>query len=77
MAKNFPRPSGGPEPTPLGDGRAIPDGNAPTSPGYDYSGSLDGAGTGDLKRGYRDRSKITDASSDPANWIHPPGGEKL
>lgn len=64
MSKKFPRPSGGPEPSPLGDSRPIPNSNASFRPGYDYSGSLDGASTADLKRGYRDRMKITDAGSD-------------
>lgn len=73
MATNYPRPSGGPEPSVQGDDRAIPDSKAPLNPGYDYSGSLDGASSADLKRGYRGRTKITDAGSDPADWVHPTG----
>ncbi len=63
-SKVYPRPSGGPEPSPLGDARAIPDSNASAQPGYDYSGSLDGASQADVKAGYRGRQKITDAGSD-------------
>lgn len=63
-SKTYPRPSGGPEPSPKGDDKPIPDSNAPTNPGYDYSGSMDGASKSDIKAGYRGRQKITDAGSD-------------
>lgn len=71
--KVFPRPMGGPEPSPLGDTREVPNSNAPLKPGYDYANSVDGASASDLKRGYRGRTRITDAGSDAADWIHPPG----
>lgn len=64
MAKNYPRPMGGREPSPQGDNRPIPDSSAPSQPGYDYSGSLDGCTTADVKKGYRGRQRITDAGSD-------------
>lgn len=64
MSKHYPRPLGGPEPSVQGDSREIPDSNAPSRPGYDYSGSLDGASDADVKRGYRGRTRITDAGSD-------------
>jgi hypothetical protein len=60
----YPRPLGGREPSPQGDSRGVPDSNAPSQPGYDFSGSLDGASQADLKAGYRNRQKITDAGSD-------------
>ncbi len=60
----YPRPLGGPEPSAQGASGNIPDSNASAQPGYDYSGSLDGASQADLKAGYRNRQKITDAGSD-------------
>lgn len=66
MAKTpYPRPMGGPEPSARGPTGDIPDGNAPLNPGYDYSRSVDGASAADLKRGYRGRTAITNADSDP------------
>ena len=65
MGKINPRPLGGPEPNAQGvPANGIPDSSAPYRPGYDYSNSLDGASTADVRRGYRGRSKITDAGSD-------------
>lgn len=58
----YPLPPGGPEPSPGGGN--VPDSAAPYSPGYDYSGSMDGCSTADIKAGYRGRQKITDAGSD-------------
>ncbi len=60
----YPRPMGGPEPSAQGASGNIPDSNASAQPGYDYSNSLDGASEADLKAGYRNRQKITDAGSD-------------
>ena len=64
MAKIFPRPMGGPEPIAQGVTDKIPTSDAPTNPGYDYRSSIDGASVADQKRGYRGRSRITDAGSD-------------
>ena len=60
----YPRPMGGPEPSAQGASGNIPDSNASLNPGYDYSGSLDGASKADLRRGYRDGTRITEAGSD-------------
>jgi hypothetical protein len=71
--KVYPRPMGGREPSPQGDTRAIGNSSVPSQPGYDISGSLAGASEADLKVGYRGRRKITDAGSDPIDYIHPEG----
>ncbi len=59
----YPRPQGGPEPSAQGATPTIADSAAPYSPGYDISGSLDGASIADLKRGYCKPEKI-DGGSD-------------
>lgn len=60
----YPRPQGGPEPSPLGDSRPFGMNSTPVNPGYDYSGSMPGVSKSDLSNGFSGREKITDAGSD-------------
>jgi len=60
----FPRPNGGHEPIAQGPSDKYPDSNAPYSPGYDYSGSLDGASSADARKGYVGRTKLKGTGSD-------------
>jgi hypothetical protein len=63
-SKVYPRPAGGPEPVSPGVSDRYPDSSASYSPGYDVSGSLDGATVADARKGYRDRRKLTGTDSD-------------
>jgi hypothetical protein len=63
-SKLFPRPNGGAEPIAQGVTDKYPDGSAPYSPGYDFSGSLDGASTADARKGYVGRTKLKGTGSD-------------
>jgi hypothetical protein len=62
--KVYPRPLGGPEPSPLGDSRPLKDSDASLNPGYDYSSSIPGVSRSEVGQGYCSRERITDAGSD-------------
>lgn len=62
--QSFPRPPGGPEPSPLGDSRPIPNSNGALDVGYDYASSMPGVVRSDLAKGYCNRERIADAGSD-------------
>lgn len=67
MAKMFPRPPGGPMPSPKGDSKALRNSDAPTSPGYSISKSLSDRNESDLQRGYCKQGRLN-ADSDPPGW---------
>lgn len=59
---HFPRPLGGPEPSPLGDTKPFGDGGLGLKQGYDFSKSIPGTAKSDLNRGYCNTESITDAT---------------
>lgn len=62
---HYPRPMGGPEPSPQGDTRAFGNPSLPVNPGYDYSGSMPGVSKSELEKGICRRESITgDTKSD-------------
>ncbi len=61
----FPRPPGGPEPSPSGDSKPFGDGGLAISGGADFSKSIPGVAKSELPRGYCSPESITgDTKSD-------------
>lgn len=60
---HYPRPMGGPEPSPQGDSRPFGNPSVPVNPGYDYSSSMPGVAKSELQKGYCNRESF-DGGSD-------------